>query len=194
MSETSRSSTGADAAEVPAIDQDLGRDHPERGFLGTIAARLSLILLGSVLLIGTASLVAYFALQFTLGYQSRMADVDMPNIVDSVQIARQSTALVNGAFRIVAARTRVEHEAEVAVVERERDSLEEIIRSLGDALRSRRQHTTDPAAPGGTRQSSGFDPGFRPAQIADRGKSGATHRRVGGNQPRHRIQPWPGDR
>ena len=130
MSETAKENSGTGTVEVPVIDQDGGQLHPERGFLGTIAARLSLILLGSVLLVGTASLVAYFALQFTLGYQSRMADVDMPNIVDSVQIARQSTALVNGAFRITSARTREEHEAEVEVVERDRESLETAIQGL----------------------------------------------------------------
>ena len=130
MSETATENNGTVAAEIPVFPAPAGQDSGERGFLGTIAARLSLILLGSVLLIGTASLVAYFALQFTLNYQSEMADVDMPNIADSVQIARQSTALVNGAFRIIAARTRAEHEAEVDSVERERESLEEVIQNL----------------------------------------------------------------
>ncbi|MXZ33260.1 MAG: hypothetical protein F4Z20_08000, partial [Gammaproteobacteria bacterium] len=113
--------------EIPAND---GPDAQQRSFLGTIAARLSLILLGSVMLIATASLVAYFALQVTLNYQSRMADVDMPNIVDSVQIARQSTNLVNGAFRIISAQTRQEHQAEVEAVEQERSALEGIIEEL----------------------------------------------------------------
>ena len=130
MSETATENTGTVAAEIPEFPAPAGQDPGERGFLGTIAARLSLILLGSVLLIGTASLVAYFALQFTLNYQAEMADVDMPNIADSVQIARQSTALVNGAFRVIAARTRDEHEAEVDSVERERESLEEVIQNL----------------------------------------------------------------
>ncbi len=130
MSESESKNAGAAPLEVPEIPANEGPDAQQRNFLGTIAARLSLILLGSVILIATASLVAYFALQVTLNYQSRMADVDMPNIVDSVQIARQSTNLVNGAFRIVSAQTRQEHQAEVAAVEQERDALEGIIEEL----------------------------------------------------------------
>ena len=130
MSESEKENAGSASLEVPEISAKDGPDAQQRNFLGTIAARLSLILLGSVVLIATASLVAYFALQETLNYQSRMADVDMPNIVDSVQIARQSTNLVNGAFRIISAQTRQEHQAEVAAVERERDALEDIIEEL----------------------------------------------------------------
>jgi len=131
MSESEKKeNTGSASLEVPEIPANDGPDAQQRSFLGTIAARLSLILLGSVMLIATASLVAYFALQVTLNYQSRMADVDMPNIVDSVQIARQSTNLVNGAFRIISAQTRQEHQAEVEAVEQERDALEGIIEEL----------------------------------------------------------------
>ncbi len=129
MTESEKASVGP-ATEVPEIPAHEGLDLPRRNFLGTIAARLSLILFGSVVLIGTASLVAFFALRFTLNYQSRMADVDMPNIVDSVQVARQSTTLVNGAFRIISVLTRQEHGAEVAAVERERNALEDIIEQL----------------------------------------------------------------
>ncbi len=130
MSESEKENGGSASLEVPEIPANDGSDAQQRSFLGTIAARLSLILSGSVLLIATASLVAYFALQVTLNYQSRMADVDMPNIVDSVQIARQSTNLVNGAFRIISAQTRQEHQAEVEAVEQERDALEGIIEEL----------------------------------------------------------------
>lgn len=131
MSESEKQDAGpASQIEVPEIPANDGPDAQQRNFLGKIAARLSLILLGSVVLIATASLVAYFALQVTLNYQSRMADVDMPNIVDSVQIARQSTNLVNGAFRIISAQTRQEHQVEVAAVEQERDALEGIIEEL----------------------------------------------------------------
>ncbi len=130
MSEAEKENAGPASLEVPEIPANDGSDAPRRNFLGKIAARLSLILLSSIVLIATASLVAYFALQVTLNYQSRMADVDMPNIVDSVQIARQSTNLVNGAFRIISAQTRQEHRAEVAAVEQERDALEDVIEEL----------------------------------------------------------------
>ena len=130
MSDPAKNSADPARVEAPEIPSDDGQDVRQLNFLRTIAARLTLILLGSVLLVATASLVAYFALQITLNYQSRMADVDMPNIVDSVQIARQSTALVNGAFRIISARTRQEHEAEVAEVEQEREAVESIIENL----------------------------------------------------------------
>lgn len=130
MSEAEKENAGPASLEMPEIPANNKPDAQQRNFLGTIAARLSLILLCSVVLVATASLVAYFALQITLNYQSRMADVDMPNIVDSVQIARQSTNLVNGAFRIISAQTRQEHQAEVAAVDRERDALEDVIEEL----------------------------------------------------------------
>jgi len=121
---------GATAAAVAGKPSAADQDHRGRGSLGTIAARLSLILLGSVVLGGTASLVAYLALQTTLDYQSEMADFDMPNLLDSVQIAQQSTALVNGALRVIAARTRQDNEMEVAAIEREQEVLGEVIERL----------------------------------------------------------------
>jgi len=121
---------GATAAAVAGKPSAADQDHRGRGSLGTIAARLSLILLGSVVLVGTASLVAYLALQTTLDYQSEMADFDMPNLLDSVQIAQQSTALVNGALRVIAARTRQDNEMEVAAIEREQEVLGEVIERL----------------------------------------------------------------
>lgn len=130
MNEAAKDNPAVESVEIPEIAREDGQSSQQRGFLGTIAARLSLILLGSVMLIGTASLVAYFALQFTLRYQSQMADVDMPNIVDSVQIARQSTALVNGAFRIISAPGRLEHEEAAEAVDQERIALEDIIQDL----------------------------------------------------------------
>jgi len=121
---------GATAAAVAGKPSAADQDHRGRGSLGTIAARLSLILLGSVVLVGTASLVAYLALQTTLDYQSEMADFDMPNLLDSVQIAQQSTALVNGALRVIAARSRQDNEREVAGIEREQEVLGEVIERL----------------------------------------------------------------
>ncbi len=130
MSESERKNAGSAPLKVPELPANDGPDPQQRTFLGTIAARLSLILLGSVVLLASTSLLAWFALQVTLNYQSRMADVDMPNIVDSVQIARQSTNLVNSAFRIISARTRLEHEAELEVMERQRDALAGTIEEL----------------------------------------------------------------
>jgi len=130
MSESMSENPGATAAAVAGKPSAADQDHRGRGSLGTIAARLSLILLGSVVLVGTASLVAYLALQTTLDYQSEMADFDMPNLLDSVQIAQQSTALVNGALRVIAARSRQDNEREVAGIEREQEVLGEVIERL----------------------------------------------------------------
>ncbi|MCY4181615.1 MAG: ATP-binding protein [Gammaproteobacteria bacterium] len=130
MSESTSENPAAAAAAVAGKPSAGDQEHRRRGFLGTIAARLSLILFGSVMLVGTASLVAYLALQTTLGYQSEMADFDMPNLLDSVQISQQSTALVNGALRVIAARTRAENEMEVSAIEREQEVLGEVIERL----------------------------------------------------------------
>ncbi len=105
---------------------------PETGkkFRVGIGAQLYLVLLGSVLITLAASLVAYFSFNETLRHESRLAEYSMPNLINSVDIARQSAVVVNGAFLLVAASSPQEHEAVVITVDQERAALSNIIRDL----------------------------------------------------------------
>jgi len=101
-----------------------------QGLLMTIAARMTLILFGSVGLVALASVVAWSTLQSALQFQSRIADVEMPNIVESVQVARQTSVLVNGGFRIISAQTQQEHEVGSEIVKQGEADLKALIENL----------------------------------------------------------------
>ena len=107
-------------------------DQPEgkRKFWASIASQSYLILSGSVLLILSASLVVYFSFWETLHHVSQLAESDMPNMIDSVEVARHSTIVVNSAFRLISASSQEDHEAAVATVARERAALDDIILRL----------------------------------------------------------------
>ena len=96
-----------------------------------------------------ASLVAYFSFNETLRHESRLAEYSMPNLINSVDIARQSAVVVNGAFLLVAASSRQEHEAVVITVDQERAALGNIIRDLesrsafGEYTRLIKEHLLD---------------------------------------------------
>ena len=88
-------------------------------------------LLGSVVLVILASFVAYFFLTEIVRYQSRLAAQSIPNLSQSVEIARQSAALVNGAVRMASAATPAEHQAISEQVLAERDALMALVEEVG---------------------------------------------------------------
>ena len=88
-------------------------------------------LLGSVLLVIIASFVAYYFLTEIVRYQSRLAAESIPNLSQSVEIARQSAALVNGAARMASAATPAEHQGISEQVLRERDALMALVEEVG---------------------------------------------------------------
>ena len=102
----------------------------EKKFRVGLGVQLYLILSGSVLLLLTASLVAYFSFREILGHEARIAEYSMPNLIDSVEIARQSATVVNGAFRLVAASSPDQHNAAVATLTLEREALNSSIEQL----------------------------------------------------------------
>ncbi len=136
MTESSRTDTATSPEAVSDKDarmvELLKPYEPETGkkFRVGIGAQLYLILLGSVLITLAASLVAYFSFNETLRHESRLAEYSMPNLINSVDIARQSAVVVNGAFLLVAASSPQEHEAVVITVDQERAALSNIIRDL----------------------------------------------------------------
>lgn len=103
---------------------------PERKFRVGIGARLYFMLLGAVVLMGGATVLAYFTFNETLRHEIRLAEYSMPNLINSVDVARKSAIVVNGAFRLVAASSKEEHTAVVESTAREIASLENTILEL----------------------------------------------------------------
>ena len=155
MTESSSTDTATSAEAVPDKDarmvEPLKPYEPETGqkFRVGIGAQLYLVLLGSVLITLAASLVAYFSFNETLRHESRLAEYSMPNLINSVDIARQSAVVVNGAFLLVAASSPQEHEAVVITVDQERAALSNKIQDLesrsafGEYTRLIKEHLLD---------------------------------------------------
>ena len=118
------------AAGRPAVTKSDETPGQIKKFRVGIGAQLYLILFGSVLLTLTASLVAYFSFRETLSHESRLAEYSMPNLINAVDVARQSAIVVGGAFRLISADSEQEHDAVVVTVAQERASLESIIEEL----------------------------------------------------------------
>ncbi len=119
-----------DASAMPAPLAGAPLERPERHRFG-VGPQIYTGLLGSVLLVITASFVAYYFLTEIVRYQSRLAAESIPNLSQSVEIARQSAALVNGAARMAAAATPTEHQAIAAQVLQERDALMALVEEVG---------------------------------------------------------------
>ena len=79
---------------------------------------------------GVATVLAYFTFNETLRHEIRLAEYSMPNLINSVDVARKSAIVVNGAFRLVSASSKKEHTAVVESTAREIASLENTILEL----------------------------------------------------------------
>ena len=88
-------------------------------------------LMGSVLLVIIASFVAYYFLTEIVRYQAHLAAESIPNLSQSVEIARQSAALVNGAARMASAAGPDEHRVISEQVLAERDALMALVGEVG---------------------------------------------------------------
>ena len=95
-----------------------------------IAPQIYLGLMGSVVLVLVASFVAYYFLNEIVDYQSHLAKQSIPNLSRSVEVARRSASLVNGAARMAAASTVQEHARVSEEVLRERDALVALVDEL----------------------------------------------------------------
>ncbi len=102
----------------------------EQNFRIGVGVRLYFLLFGSVVLMGGATLLAYFTFNETLKHEIRLAEYSMPNLISSVDVARKSAIVVNGAFRLVSASSKEEHTAVVEEIAREITSLESTILEL----------------------------------------------------------------
>lgn len=118
---------------VPARQaQSVAIDEPEtkRTFRIGVGSRLYFVLFGAVVLMGAATLLAYFSFNETLRHEIQLAEYSMPNLIDSVDVARKSAIVVNGAFRLVSASSKQEHTAVVKATAQEIASLENTILEL----------------------------------------------------------------
>ena len=120
--------SGASPLQVkPAAIEEPGT---EQNFRVGVGARLYVLLFGAVVLMGGATVLAYFTFNETLQHEIRLAEYSMPNLINSVDVARKSAVVVNGAFRLVAASSKEEHTAVVEATAREIASLENTILEL----------------------------------------------------------------
>ena len=108
-----------DAKEVRAIRKRIG-----------IGPQIYMGLFGSVALVSIASFVAYYFLDEIVDYQSRLAVQSIPNLSRTVEVARQSATLVNGAVRMVSATSLDEHEEVSGEVLWEREELLGVVEEL----------------------------------------------------------------
>ena len=88
-------------------------------------------LFGSVLLVTMASVVAYVFLNQIVQYQSRLAEDSIPNLSRAVEVARQSTNLVQSVVRMVSASTPEEHQSVADEVLQGRQELIDIVQAIG---------------------------------------------------------------
>ncbi|MDE0659679.1 MAG: HAMP domain-containing protein [Gammaproteobacteria bacterium] len=88
-------------------------------------------LFGSVLLVTMASVVAYVSLNQVVKYQSRLAEDSIPNLSRAVEVARQSTNLVQSVVRMVAASTPEEHQSVANEVLQGRQELNRMVAAIG---------------------------------------------------------------
>ncbi len=106
---------------------------PKRRF--GIGLQIYSVLLGSALLLITASFVAYYFLTEIVGYQSRLASRSIPDLIQSVEIARRGAVLVNGAARMVSVSTVEEHRMISETIMAERDTLMALVGKVeGDSI------------------------------------------------------------
>ena len=139
----------ATGLSVVAESDGIPERDKNRKFRTGVGAQLYLVLFVSVLLTLTASLVAWFSFRETLRHESYLAEYSMPNLINSVGVARQSAIVVGGAFRLMAVDSEREHEAVVASVAQERALLESIIEELesrsafGEHTRSIKNHLVE---------------------------------------------------
>ena len=88
-------------------------------------------LFGSVLLVTMASVVAYVFLNQIVQYQSRLAEDSIPNLSRAVEVARQSTNLVQSVVRMVSASTPAEHQSVADEVSQGQRELIDMVRAIG---------------------------------------------------------------
>ncbi len=120
--------SGAPARQVKSV----AIDEPEtkQTFRIGVGSRLYFVLFGAVVLMGAATLLAYVSFNETLRHEIQLAEYSMPNLIDSVDVARKSAIVVNGAFRLVSASSKQEHADVVKATAQEVASLENTILEL----------------------------------------------------------------
>ena len=126
----SRDLTESNAPATQAKPLVIEEPGSEGTFRVGVGSRLYFMLFGAVVLMGGATALAYFTFNETLTHEVRLSEYSMPNLINSVDVARKSAIVVNGAFRLVSASSKEEHTAVVEATAREIASLENTILEL----------------------------------------------------------------
>ncbi len=121
---------GQKTRKRPSVKHDLLTLGQHKKLLGGIGVQIYLILFVGALFTLSASLVAYYSFREILRHESYLAEHSIPNLITSVDVTRQSAIVVSGAFRLLAAESRQQHEVVAAFLARERRSLESTIQEL----------------------------------------------------------------
>ena len=131
------SGSPADSGDPDQAGVVLGRDSTTKSGEHTTGRRVGIRaqtyagLFGSVLLVTMASVVAYVFLNQIVQYQSRLAEDSIPNLSRAVEVARQSTNLVQSVVRMVAASTPEEHQSVADEVLQGRQELNRMVAAIG---------------------------------------------------------------
>ena len=121
---------GMAAVAVPRGDASGPGKHTKGRRVG-IRLQTYVGLFGSVLLVTMASVVAYIFLNQIVQHQSRLAEDSIPNLSRAVEVARQSTNLVQSVVRMVAASTPEEHQSVADEVLQGRRELSRMVAAIG---------------------------------------------------------------
>ncbi len=127
---TSASAPGQTDIDLPRAGAP-GSGEPEAGRRIGIRLQTYAGLFGSVLLVTMASIVAYVFLNQIVQYQSRLAEDSIPNLSRAVEVARQSTNLVQSVVRMVSASTPEEHQRVADEVLQGRQELIDLVQAIG---------------------------------------------------------------
>ena len=131
MSDASTNAEAGMAAVAPADDEAPGSGKQPAGRRMGIRLQTYVGLFGSVLLVTMASVVAYIFLNQIVQHQSRLAEDSIPNLSRAVEVARQSTNLVQSVVRMVAASTPEEHQSVANEVLEGRRELNRMVAAIG---------------------------------------------------------------
>jgi len=127
--EAAQDSASATPQQTPALRPTV--DSHTAGRRMGIRLQTYLGLFGSVLLVTIASFVAYYFLNQILQYQARLAEDSIPNLSRAVEVARQSTNLVQSVAHMVSAPTAEEHQIVADEVMEGRRELMEMVGEIG---------------------------------------------------------------
>ncbi len=121
----------------------------QKKLLGGVGAQIYLILFVGVLLTLSASLVAWYSFREILRHESYLVEYSAPNLLNSVEVTRESSAMVGVASRFLVADSERAHETVAFSMAEQWELLESTIEELesrsvfGESTQLIRNHLTE---------------------------------------------------